>query len=728
MEAVQENSVLTSTPPSPNPPTDDDDVVMDGEVEGKTITGTTTSLESTTTGQEKRISTDTEVTETSIGSENILADIDGPLPPPSTEVVSDTDDSTGNFQEEDNRLPLDPNTTSPADKASTFVDGSARKAGGGGGGGSSDDDLSLSEYSIDLKTAMMTSSPAPKMRQPKQRHSEQASSVFDSSFNASKDFAACTELQRKLDYQHQIASREFLQKHCFRPKKNNKDDGSDVPKLDDLIDLNEVDLGNIEQSTRNLPNVNVIDNKDGSITINNTIVVMLDARYALKRLKPSVLADPDLLMQGIADMATESRFLASLEYHPNIVKLRGMAQDKFQSGYFIIMDKLGDTLEQRIERIWRPKEKKKSKFTRAIGRLKKLSIASPNLSSGKNPKRLAHSNSTGTYLLSPSLPNRKFLSPSNAPPPPSMKWTSQETLPQRLLASYGIASAICHLHQHSILYRDLKPANVGFDVRDDVKIFDFGLAKELSKPNRRRLDNDDEMVGSSDDVVHPSGVDDNDMVFHLTAMCGTPRYMAPEVALGYPYNESCDVYSFAILCWQILKLRKPYGKKCTFDVLKKVWTDDKMRPEISTSWPTPIQNMFQNAFKGEITKRPTMKEVEYALKREFELLSSSSSLSGGSGANRRDDDSAKGTTSTDKTRMVGDAVRASGGNYEQNTDTDLNFRSSHMATAKKRRSTHVFGTGRAMGMKADGFGLGQRHNILEGLSSTSLVNDIDDST
>ena len=32
---------------------------------------------------------------------------------------------------------------------------------------------------------------------------------------------------------------------------------------------------------------------------------------------------------------------------------------------------------------------------------------------------------------------------------------------------------------HSVIYRDLKPENVGFDVRGDVKIFDFGLAREL---------------------------------------------------------------------------------------------------------------------------------------------------------------------------------------------------------------------------------------------------------
>jgi serine/threonine protein kinase len=31
----------------------------------------------------------------------------------------------------------------------------------------------------------------------------------------------------------------------------------------------------------------------------------------------------------------------------------------------------------------------------------------------------------------------------------------------------------------NIIYRDLKPQNIGFDVRGDVKIFDLGFAKEV---------------------------------------------------------------------------------------------------------------------------------------------------------------------------------------------------------------------------------------------------------
>lgn len=59
----------------------------------------------------------------------------------------------------------------------------------------------------------------------------------------------------------------------------------------------------------------------------------------------------------------------------------------------------------------------------------------------------------------------------------------------------------------SIIYRDLKPDNIGFDVRGDVKIFDFGLAKEL--PTSEKL---------------------ADGTYNLTADTGSMRYMAPEGA------------------------------------------------------------------------------------------------------------------------------------------------------------------------------------------------------
>jgi serine/threonine protein kinase len=75
----------------------------------------------------------------------------------------------------------------------------------------------------------------------------------------------------------------------------------------------------------------------------------------------------------------------------------------------------------------------------------------------------------------------------------------------------------------SVVYRDLKPTNVGFDVRDDAKLFDFGLAREF----------------------RPEELEDRS--YKLTGETGTMRYMAPEVALSQPYSEKVDVFSFGIM-------------------------------------------------------------------------------------------------------------------------------------------------------------------------------------
>lgn len=65
-----------------------------------------------------------------------------------------------------------------------------------------------------------------------------------------------------------------------------------------------------------------------------------------------------------------------------------------------------------------------------------------------------------------------------------------------------------------ILHRDIKPQNVGFDIRGDIKIFDFGLAKELKPCDREGKDQ-----------------------FRTSGLAGTRRYMAPEVAQVMPYGE-----------------------------------------------------------------------------------------------------------------------------------------------------------------------------------------------
>uniref|UniRef100_A0A7S0C561 Protein kinase domain-containing protein n=1 Tax=Proboscia inermis TaxID=420281 RepID=A0A7S0C561_9STRA len=81
------------------------------------------------------------------------------------------------------------------------------------------------------------------------------------------------------------------------------------------------------------------------------------ARYAIKMLHSSYSTNKKQHFNGIIDLAVETRFLAYIR-HPNVVRMRAMSMgDPYKSGFFIVMDRLYDTLSTRIP-IWAAEHKK----------------------------------------------------------------------------------------------------------------------------------------------------------------------------------------------------------------------------------------------------------------------------------------------------------------------------------------------------------------------------------
>jgi serine/threonine protein kinase len=130
-----------------------------------------------------------------------------------------------------------------------------------------------------------------------------------------------------------------------------------------------------------------------------------DARYAVKFLSPNVVGDPPNFIQGIIDMAIETRVLSDTE-HPNIVKLRALPQiSPYNEDYFIVMDRLYDTLEGRIDK-W---EKKFKKCTGMGGRV----------FDRKGEKK-------------------------------------KDLLEEKMVVAFDLSDALGYLHSRKILYRDIK--------------------------------------------------------------------------------------------------------------------------------------------------------------------------------------------------------------------------------------------------------------------------------
>lgn len=261
---------------------------------------------------------------------------------------------------------------------------------------------------------------------------------------------------------------------------------------------------------------------------------------AMKCLRPLIRADTEQFMIGVEDLAHETIMLSSLN-HPNIIKIHGRAGGcvsrsfRLGDGYFILLDRLQDTLDDRILD-WR------KKF--------------PN--SNKNPPGV-----------------------------------------QQVKVATAIADAMTFLHSKNIVFRDLKPANVGFDERGIVKLFDFGFAVCIDKQTR-----------TASSVVSGKSSDD-DLLYDRA---GTPRYMAPEVGLDMGYGLPADVYSFSILLWEIFALKKPFAKIKSAAEFTKIVFQQGERPKPGKNWQPDVKELLQDGWSSYPNERPSMKVVLRILK------------------------------------------------------------------------------------------------------------------
>jgi serine/threonine protein kinase len=275
---------------------------------------------------------------------------------------------------------------------------------------------------------------------------------------------------------------------------------------------------------------------------------------AMKCLRPQIRAEANQFIVGVEDLVHETTMLASLD-HPNIIKIHGRAEgcytksSRLSDGFFILLDRLQDSLTDRILR-WKNQHGKK-----------------------KGPPLLAQLN-----------------------------------------AACNIADAISFLHSKSILFRDLKPANVGFDSTGVLKLFDFGFAISVNSSPRDQSTTCSELSSSTHKPAR-SDLSSATQEEHglLYDRCGTPRYMAPEVGLNLGYSFPSDVYSFGILLWEICALDKPFDSVKTADEFHKAVFKKGARPKLSKHWPTYLSDIMTKCWSNFPNDRPEMSNVKTRL-------------------------------------------------------------------------------------------------------------------
>eukprot|EP00026_Physarum_polycephalum_P001091 Phypoly_transcript_01092.p1 GENE.Phypoly_transcript_01092~~Phypoly_transcript_01092.p1 ORF type:complete len:1198 (+),score=219.95 Phypoly_transcript_01092:455-3595(+) len=196
--------------------------------------------------------------------------------------------------------------------------------------------------------------------------------------------------------------------------------------------------------------------------------------------------------------------------------------------------------------------------------------------------KLENENVVKFYGLVPTAPNMGFVAEQ------CMKgglnqvlYDQTKDLPwsRRLEFAIGAAKGLAYLHSHNIIHADLKSANLLISDNNKVKISDVGFS-------RIKLDN------------------------QTMTQIGAVAWTAPEVTRDTLYSTKSDVYSFAIILWEMVFRTRPWEGMHTMKIIAMVETGG--RPPVS-NWPVGIPQallpIMQACWNGDPEQRPSFGQI-----------------------------------------------------------------------------------------------------------------------
>ncbi|XP_038366187.1 ankyrin repeat and protein kinase domain-containing protein 1 isoform X1 [Canis lupus familiaris] len=184
-------------------------------------------------------------------------------------------------------------------------------------------------------------------------------------------------------------------------------------------------------------------------------------------------------------------------------------------------------------------------------------------------------------------------------PTHSLSWQ----LKFRIIHETSLAMNFLHSIKPPLLHLDLKPSNILLDNNMHVKISDFGLSKWMEQSTGMQC-------------------------IQRSALRGTLSYIPPEMFLesNKPPGRKYDVYSFAIIIWELLTQKKPYSGFNMVTIVVRVAAG--MRPSlqpVSDEWPGEAQqmvNLMRRCWDQDPKKRPCFPDITVETDMLLSLLQS----------------------------------------------------------------------------------------------------------